>query len=185
MRTLHFVNLALVLMALVLLEGLVSVALDRPSLILAGRSAVRARPHQKAFSWTEPKPVVRRVRHPPLADFAAVVDRDMFRSPFPPPPPRSPSARQPAAPARPLPVLVGTIFVDTERKAVLRERNRTEVYTVGQTVAGGTIMQIEADRILIERDGTQSELRLMAPEVPVPRASRSAIRTPRPLPRRR
>ena len=127
---------------------------------------------------------------PPLSDFDDILAKDAFKNPFaavpkPPPPP-------PPPPLPPLPQLIGTIFVGEERKAILSSNNHAEVFSLGQAVAGGTLVRIEADRVAIERGSTTSEILLKASLQQVPPAatppgvesgpSRPGEATPRAIP---
>jgi hypothetical protein len=162
MRSLWLLNLLLALAAAALLEGVVSLALDRPSAFFAEGTA-EVPPKASVLVKAEPELPARPAAARAAAEFAAIVDKDLFRNPNPEPVIPAPAGRPaPAMALPPLPALLGTIFVGEERKAVLREQNRTESYSLGQTVAGGVLKQIETDRIVIERGGAQVEVLLRA-----------------------
>jgi hypothetical protein len=178
MRSLWLVNVLLGVALTILLEGIVSLALDRPSSIFAVTTEA---PHVRRAvpaSGAEPTPVPAPLAVPPLSDFAVVVEKDLFRNPNPEPP-MSVAGRPAAAPLpqAPLPVLVGTLFVGDDRKAVLKDQNRTESYGVGERVGGGTLVEIETDRVVIQRDGTSVEVLLRA-SMEGSTGSRSAGRAP-------
>lgn len=114
---------------------------------------------------------------PPLAEFDLILAKETFKNPFavipratvPPPPPLPP-----------LPSLVGTMFVGEERTAVLTTTGeKTALFRIGQAVAGGRIVGIEADRVLIERNGNRETVVLKAvlqsapprPQAGVPQAA--------------
>ncbi|MFB3818001.1 MAG: type II secretion system protein N [Candidatus Methylomirabilales bacterium] len=182
MRSLWLFNLFLALVCASLLEVLASAALDRPSLLLGPRAATReARPAPPpARAEAEAPPA--RPEAPPLASFGVILEKDLFRNPYPEP--AVAQAPRAAAPLAPLPALIGTIFVGEERKAVMREGTRTEVYGVGQSVAGGTLTEIHADRVTIQRAGGQSEVLLKASiqSGPAPTAAPQGPGRPAPRP---
>jgi hypothetical protein len=160
MRSLWLFNLFLALVCATLLEIVASAGLGRPSLLLGpGAAAREARPTPPA---TRPEAEVPPARPaaPPLDSLAVILEKDLFRNPYPEP--AVAQAARPAPPLAPLPALIGTIFVGEERRAVMREGTRTEVYGVGQSVAGGTLSEIQADRVIIQRAGGQSEVLLKA-----------------------
>ncbi len=161
MRSLWFFNVLLALVCALLVEALASTLLGRPSILLGEGPAVREARSAPAASKPEAEEAAARPEAPPLASFAVVVERDLFRNPYPEPT-APPAASRPAPPPAPLPALIGTIFVDQERRAVLRDGNKTEVYRLGQAVAGGTLTAIEADRVTIQRPGGAQEVLLKA-----------------------
>lgn len=110
---------------------------------------------------------------PPQAEYHIVVDRDPFRNqqeaptsvPVRPTPasvpvvPRIPKAPIPQPPLPPLSVtLSGTIAIGEDRKAILKDGNHEDLYVLGQSVAGGVLEAIEADRVVIARGNTRTEL---------------------------
>jgi hypothetical protein len=182
MRSLWLVNVLLGVAVMILLEGIVSLALDRPSSIFAVTTEAPHARRAVPAAGAEPAPVPAPLAVPPLSDFAVVVEKDLFRNPNPEPP--VPVAGRPAAaplPQAPLPVLVGTLFVGDDRKAVLKDQNRTESYGVGARVGGGTLVEIETDRVVIQRDGTSVEVLLRA-SMEGSTGSRSAGRAPARIP---
>lgn len=94
---------------------------------------------------------------PPLAQFDVLLDKNPFKQP--PPMPAQMSA---VAPPPPLPALVGTILVDNERRAILSDKGKSNIYSMGQGVAGGVITEIKEDRILFKRGDTTQEIMLKA-----------------------
>ncbi len=155
-------NVALVLLALLLLAGLIDAfrqegtpAGDPESASRERRAAVQAPPAGAASPLAKPAA-------PPLSEFAILLEKEAFKSPSPEPAASAPPAAKPAPPPPPLPALMGTIFIEEERRAVLKDQHRAEYYTVGQAVAGGTLVQIETDHVVIERNGARSEVPLQA-----------------------
>lgn len=94
---------------------------------------------------------------PPLAQFDILLERNPFKQP--PPIPVQPFS---APPPPPLPTLVGTILVDHERRAILNDKGKANIYTTGQDVAGGVITEIKEDRIIFKRGETVREIVLKA-----------------------
>jgi hypothetical protein len=94
---------------------------------------------------------------PPLAQFDVLLEKNPFKQP-PPMPAQSFSAPPPP----PLPTLVGTILVDQERRAILSDKGKANIYTMGQDVAGGVIVEIKEDRISFKRGDTTREIILKA-----------------------
>ena len=174
-RLLWFFNLLLALLVSALAWALVdSVVGARGASLEPETSAVGGRPGATPESDASPPEIAAQV--PPLSDFDVILARDAFKNPFaaaprpvaPPPPP---------PPLPPLPTLVGTIFVGEERKAILASNNRAEVYGLGQSVAGGTLVTIEVDRVVIQRASISAEILLKTALQPVfPAASRSQVK---------
>ncbi len=94
---------------------------------------------------------------PPLAQFDILLERNPFKQP--PPKPVQPFS---APPLPPLPTLVGTILVDHERRAILSDKGKANIYTTGQEVAGGVITEIKEDRVIFKRGETVREIVLKA-----------------------
>ena len=86
---------------------------------------------------------------PPQAQFDVIVEKNPFKQPPPMPPQRI--GLQPVPPPAPLPTLVGTILVDEERRAIVSDKGKQEIYAVNQEVAGGVITEIREDRIMYKR----------------------------------
>ena len=102
---------------------------------------------------------------PPLAQFDVLVERNPFKQ-APPAPVRPQKPGPPPPPPQPLPTLVGTILVDNERQAILSDKGKANIYSIGQEVAGGTLTSITDDRVLFKRGDAVSELTLKAPIQP-------------------
>lgn len=96
---------------------------------------------------------------PPLAQFDVLLEKNPFKQP--PPMPVRPMGATPPPP--PLPTLVGTILVDHERRVILSDKGKANIYTIGQEVAGGVITEIKEDRIVFKRGDTTQEITLKAP----------------------
>jgi hypothetical protein len=67
------------------------------------------------------------------------------------------------------------MLVDHERKAILNDRGKANIYAVGQEVAGGTVTDIREDRVFYKRGDAVSEITLKAPIQP---GAASRQRTP-------
>lgn len=110
---------------------------------------------------------------PPLAQFDVLLEKNPFKQP----PPMPVMPLQSAAPL-PLPTLVGTILVDSDRRAILSDKGKANIYSVGQAVAGGIITEIREDRIIFKRGDTTHELKLkaaiQAPAAALPQGSEPA-----------
>ncbi|MBZ0168861.1 hypothetical protein MELA_01911 [Candidatus Methylomirabilis lanthanidiphila] len=114
------------------------------------------------------------VARPPLTQFEVLLEKNPFKQP-PPRPVRS--SGPPPPPPIPLPSLVGTMLVDHERKAILNDRGKANIYAIGQQVAGGVIAEIKEDRIIFKRGDTTQEIMLKAAIT-----SATATATPSPAP---
>ena len=100
---------------------------------------------------------------PPLMQFEVLLEKNPFKQP--PPRPAGPAGPPPPPPIPP-PSLVGTMLVDHERKAILSDRGKANIYSVGQEVAGGVIADIKEDRIMFKRGLTTQEIMLKAAITP-------------------
>ncbi len=121
MRSLWLFNLFLAVVCAMLLEVLASAVLDRPSLLLGPPAAARqARPASPASRPDVEAPPAR-LEPPPLASFGIILDKDLFRNPYPEP--ATAQAPRAAAPLAPLPALIGTIFVGASYKGRTEVRN--------------------------------------------------------------
>jgi hypothetical protein len=174
-KTLWLVNLFLVVLALALVYGMVqsfSVEHNRSEEAAPRAGSVR---ETNPAAETEGMVALLKKPSPPLSDFDVIVAKETFKNPFavvprsaaPPPPP----------PLPPLPNLIGTMFVGEERRAVMTSGDKTEIYKIGQAVAGGKIVEIEADRVSIDRNGNREVVALKAALQPAP-AARPRPETP-------
>ena len=165
-KPLRLLNLLLGLLALALLGALAdsmfnlrllfqprAVTLERRTSTSDGRAS-------SAASEAEVSPPQLKASLPPLAEFDVILSKDPFKNPFPAPTGPQPAAKP--APQVPLPNLLGTIFVGDERRAILKVGTRSDVYAVGQEVAGGTLVEIKEDRVLFKREGGVAEVIFMA-----------------------
>ncbi|HSB73888.1 MAG TPA: hypothetical protein VLT62_31565 [Candidatus Methylomirabilis sp.] len=190
-RSLWVFNLFLAVLALALVWVLVDLLADRRP-AASGPDAAGSGQQAAAQASEADAPAPLQAPVPPLSDFDDILAKDAFKSPFAAVPNLPPAPPPPPLP--PLPSLIGTIFVGEERQAILSSNNRTEIFTVGQTVAGGTLVRIEADRVAIERGSTTSEillktsLRQVSPAVDPGQVESGPARpeevAPRPLPLR-
>lgn len=155
LRPLRLLNLLLGLVA-----ALIGVALTKTwiSPVAPILSQAVTKPSQEAEALAY-NPVAR----PPLTQFEVLLEKNPFRQP--PPRPAGPAGPPPPPPI-PLPSLVGTMLVDHERKAILSDRGKASIYSVGQEVAGGVIVDIKEDRITFRRGDTTEEIMLKAAIAP-------------------
>lgn len=110
---------------------------------------------------------------PPLPQFDVIVEKNPFKQPPPMPPQRI--GLQPVPPPVPLPTLVGTVLVDEERRAMLSDKGKQEIYAVNQEVAGGVITEIRDDRIMYKRGDESVEIFLKVAIETVPSAGGKAV----------
>lgn len=160
-KPLRLVNLFLSLVA-----ALIGVALAKawvsPAPSILSQSTTKPSQEGEALAYS---PMAR----PPLTQFDVLLEKNPFKQP-PPGPPGRPGP--PPPPPIPPPSLVGTILVDHERKAILSDRGKANIYTVGQEVAGGLIVDIKEDRIIFKRGDVTQEIILKAAITP---ASATAV----------
>ncbi len=155
-RSLWLFNVLLALLVLGLLGVLIDSLVGHRSLSATPRATPMAhRPAAEVPKREDPARSVR-PRRRPLSDFDIILKRDPFKSPVAQPPKKPIVKRPPPAPR--LPTLFGTIFVGDERKAILKEGKRQDVYSIGQSVAGGILTKIEVDRVVITRGKHRSEI---------------------------
>lgn len=147
LRPLRLLNLLLGLVA-----ALIGVALAKTWVVPAAPvvNPGVAKPSQEAEALAY-NPVAR----PPLTQFEVLLEKNPFKQP---PPRPVGSSGPPPPPPIPPPSLVGTMLVDHERKAILSDRGKANIYSVGQEVAGGVIVDIKEDRIIYKRGDTTQEI---------------------------
>lgn len=165
---LRLLNIALGLVA-VLIGGALVKSWIAPLAAIPSLTVPKPSPEAAALAFNA-------TARPPLAQFDVLLEKNPFKQP-PPQPVRPPGP--PPPPPIPPPTLVGTMLVDHERKAVLSDRGKANIYSVGQEVAGGTVTDIREDRVLYKRGDAVSEITLKAPIQPG-----AASRTQAPMPAR-
>jgi hypothetical protein len=146
---LRLLNLLLGLVA-VLIGAALAKAWVFPVAPALGPAATKPSQEAEALAYNPPA-------RPPLTQFEVLLEKNPFKQP-------PPVAAQPfaAAPPPPLPALAGTILVDHDRRAILSDKGKSNIYAVGQGVAGGVITEIKEDRILFKRGDTTQEIMLKA-----------------------
>lgn len=154
-RSLRLLNIALGLVA-ALIGGVLVKSWVSSGAPIPIPAAAKLSPEAATLAFNPPA-------RPPLAQFDMLLEKNPFKQP-PPQPARPPGP--PPPPPIPAPTLVGTMLVDHERKAILNDRGKANIYSIGQEVAGGTVTDIREDRVLYKRGDTISELTLKAPIQP-------------------
>ncbi|MDE2059603.1 MAG: hypothetical protein KGL31_03115 [candidate division NC10 bacterium] len=148
-RPLQLLNLALGLVAVLIAVAVVKTWVSPVAPIPSSSTAMTSQDTEVlAYSQSA---------RPPVNQFDVLLDKNPFKQP--PPMPAQASA---VAPPPPLPTLVGTILVDQERRAILSDKGKANIYSTGQGVAGGVITEIKEDRILFKRGDTAQEIMLKA-----------------------
>ena len=173
-KPLRLLNLALGVVA-VLIAAALAKAWVAPATVVSNPAAQRSSQALAAISFDRPA-------RPPLAQFEVLLEKNPFKRP---PPPRVAPHRpgRPPPPPAPLPALVGTILVDDERRAILSDKGKSNIYSIGQEVAGGALTAISEDRVLFKRGDAVSELTLKAPIQPgaaAPSAGPQSVPPPSP-----
>ena len=154
-RPLWLLNLTLGLVAVLIAAALAKTWVAPSTPVLSSVSAPRSSPEAAPPAFVS-------TPRPPLAQFEVLLEKNPFKQP-PPPTPQRGVPPKPAPPPPPLPALVGTILVDDERRAILSDKGKAEIYSLGQEAAGGTLTAITDDRVLFKRGEVTSELTLRAP----------------------
>lgn len=157
LRPLRLLNLALGLVAVMLAVALAKTWVA-PAMSVPGPPASKPLQETQALVFS-PTP------RPPLAQFDVLLQKNPFRQ-LTPPRVMPPVPAPPPPPAPPLPTLVGTILVDDERRAILSDKGKANIYTIGQEVSGGIVTSISEDRVVFKRGEVVSELTLKAPIQP-------------------
>lgn len=159
LRPLRLLNLALGLVAVMLVAALAKTWVA-PAILVPAPPA--SKPAQEA-----PVLAAAPTARPPLTHFDVLLQKNPFKQPAPPPA-RSmiPTPAPPPPPPLPLPTLVGTVLVDDERRAILSDKGKANIYSIGQEVAGGTVTSISEDRVAFKRGEVVSEITLKAPIQP-------------------
>lgn len=103
---------------------------------------------------------------PPSA-YEVIVERDFFLKP-PSPAPSNFRSEPVSPPPPPLPTLLGIIMEEDRKRAILREGpSKPKFYGLGERVAGGVIVDIFEDRILLKRGEVVSEILMQKAIQPV------------------
>ncbi len=181
-KSLTLFNTILVLLCFGLLVALLNSITSQPHLDLvqrppgaSGQPSTETTKEVKAKEMTTPP-------QPLLAEFETIIARNPFKNPdgSAAEKQKNAQARPPApVPSVPLPTLVGTIFVGKEAKAILKSRDRQDLYAVGERVGGGTLAKIEADRVVIDLGHRRAEVALKsAPKKIEPRQLAGLQTTP-------
>lgn len=163
---LRLLNIALGLVA-VLIGGALAKSWVSPAAPTPSVTVPKPSPETGTLAWSA-------TLRPPLAQFDVLIEKNPFKQP---PPLASPPGPPPPPPIPP-PTLVGTMLVDHERKAILSDRGKANIYSVGQEVAGGTVTDIREDRVLYKRGDAIAEITLKAPIQPGAGSHRPAPMTP-------
>ncbi len=155
-KPLRLFNLLLALLALFLLGALANslfnlrLSITRPRAVsLEQRATSGDRQGSTQGPEADVPPPKLQAALPPLSDFEALVAKDPFRNPFKGTEAGPQAAK--ATPPTPLPTLLGTVFVGDEKKAILKDGTRVDTYAIGQSVAGGTLVEIRDDRVMLKR----------------------------------
>ncbi len=154
-RSLWLFNILLVILSLGLAIALIGSIMDRSDLDLVHQPNAGARQPSPRISG-EQGTALRLTSRRPLSSFDTVLQRNPFRSPQKPTQPKRKVSRP--APRVPMATLQGTVFVGKKAKAILKEGRRQEIYSVGDSVSGGTLATIEAGRAVIERGNHLAEV---------------------------
>lgn len=159
LKPIRLLNLLLGLIAVLATAALVKTWVA-PAIPVPSPAATKPLPEAEVLTYA---PIAR----PPVAQFDGLLEKNPFKQP--PPVPVRPLGASPPPP--PLPTLVGTILVDHERRAILNDKGKANIYVIGQEVAGGTVTEIKEDRIIYKRGDTTREIMLKAAIEPAVAAS--------------
>ncbi len=170
-RPLRLLNVALGFVAVLIGGALAKTWVSPITPISVDRSVARPSQEPTAVEFSRPG-------RPPLTQFDPVLEKNPFKPP-PPPPPARPGQVPPPAP---LPTLSGTIQVGDDWQAiVVSDKGKSQIYTIGQEVAGGVITEIKEDRITFKRGDNAAEIPLKAAIETAPPSAGRAV-TPPPAP---
>lgn len=151
-RPLRLLNLVLGLVAALIAAAVVKTWVSPVARILSSPTAMTSQDTEAlALAYT---PTAR----PPVNQFDVLLDKNPFKQP----PPLASRPGPPPPPPIPPPTLVGTMLVDHERRAILTDRGKSDIYSIGQAVAGGVVSEIKEDRILLKRGDETLEIMLKA-----------------------
>jgi hypothetical protein len=152
-------------------------------------TTARTRPPGATAGAPSPAPA------PPLAPvgtYGAIASRNLFSPTRSEAPPSAVSAAA-SAPPMPKPNLYGVVLRDNAPIAYLEDpvTKRVAGYRIGDSVAGGTVQRISADRVVLARPDGQIDVQLhdpsrpraQAPAAGAPGAAGAPVRPPVALPR--
>ena len=151
-KPLRLLNLTLGLVA-ALIAGALAKTWVAPTASTSGPPVSKPTHESVAVAFSRPA-------RPPLEQFDSLLEKNPFKQP--PPTPIVRPGSTPIPPPRPLPTLSGTMLVGDDWRAVVSDKGKAEIYTIGQEVGGGVITEIKEDRILLKRGDTTVEVLLKA-----------------------
>ncbi len=169
-RPLRLLNIALALVAALMGGALAKTWVSPVTPVTVDRPVAKSSQEPTAVEFSRPG-------RPPLTEFDPVLEKNPFKPPPPPPPARPGQVTPPA----PLPTLSGTIQVGDDWQAIVNDKGKSQIYTIGQEVAGGVITGIKEDRITFKRGDNTAEIPLKAAIETVPPSAGHAM-TPPPAP---
>jgi hypothetical protein len=113
-----------------------------------------------------------------IGAYGVIASRNLFTATRAEAPP--PQAAPPAPPPGPKPILHGVIVDEAKSRAWLEDpaSKRTYGYTIGDTVGGGRLERIAADRVVIARPEGAVEVLLRDPSKPRPAGAPAVPPTP-------
>ena len=157
MRSLHLFNAVLGLLAVALGAGVVRTVFEGESSVVATPPGRTVNPAAASGTTTVSSIDAPAAALPEEPD--VLLTRYPFGKPLPeavkpPPPPRV------MPPPEPLPTLIGTLSVGNQSRALLKDGSRTDLFAPGDAVAGGTLVEVHADRVVIKRGETLGEVSL-------------------------
>jgi Type II secretion system protein C len=157
-RSLHVFNALLALVAVALGTAAVRTVLDG----LPAAVAPPAAPGAAVATTATAEPVGLKLNDASAAEPDILLRGHPFGKPLPVPavPQRPEPNPVGAAPPVPLPTLIGTLRVGDESRALLKDSSRTDLFAVGDALAGGTLVEIHTDRVVIKRGETLGEVAL-------------------------
>jgi hypothetical protein len=164
-RPLRLLNIALALVAVLIGGALAKTWVSPIAPVSVDRPVAKPSQEPAAVEFSRPG-------RPPLAQFDPVLEKNPFKQPPPPPPARAAAVPPPV----PLPTLSGTILAGDDWRAIVSDKGKSQIYAVGQEVAGGVITEIKEDRIVFKRGDNIAEIPLKA-------AIEAVATTPQPIPR--
>jgi len=134
-KPLRLLNLTLGLVA-ALIAGALAKTWVAPTASTSGPPVSKPTHESVAVAFSRPA-------RPPLEQFDSLLEKNPFKQP--PPTPIVRPGSTPIPPPRPLPTLSGTMLVGDDWRAVVSDKGKAEIYTIGQEVGGGVITEIKED----------------------------------------